>query len=691
MAPAVPPAHKRPPPRGGGGGGTAGTTAAAAAEAAAFSIPQSDSSKARLFLVVACLWPLFVLALFAASAPHVGAGPGVGVGPGAPGAGLLAEDPTTHHQMLRPGGPVLKVGDNSFFSVKSLLDRVDVMGYGPTHPRIAAVVVGDDRDHLVATVESVFHKTDLNRVFVVCVVVDGRDDDPALVRDLKKIDSGSIAHWHGMRPDLHTHEDGEGHGEEDDPHGNKVHVIFHPKKIGVGESRRDAVDFINILRKSHEEAGLKSPEEDLILLLLQGGAELTSTQWLPAVTDALIVPPPIIAENEYTVALKVANAVSFNVEGPGKRTSFDVTFTPVVSAPTADEVNESNGVSYPAPAFSGAAIAMRLETYSSLPSLDAALAEPWPANLDLALNLWLCGDGIDMIKDVDAIVTARQTPPAPMGPAMAARFAAAWMDDITAKKFFNSYTRVYKELTYYDWEKLLSKAREGSTFPRDLAKRCRSFQWLAENVNPEFAALLKESDVVPQPVVVLHNNNNNKPDGVPAAPAAAVEAAEGVLALHNKTAPGGGDGNGNGGNGEDLSIPARPGDKKKPSKPLCKECLEIVQRAQPIDVSYVDVSGGHKEHPHLGAMDADGKLGYLHDETALRRNPPPFHFEGEALRNACTLRDNNYKMLTEKVFVDLNATKIIDASKAPRDKIFCLVYTIDSGHPKIPPIRETWG
>jgi hypothetical protein len=621
-----------------------------------FAIPQSDSSKARLFLFVACLWPLFILALFAASAPHVPVGEG-------------------DHHMLRPplpSGPVLAVGDNKFLNVKSLLDRVDVMGYGPTHPRIAVVVVGNDRDHLVSTVESVFQKTDLNRVFVVCVVVDGRDEDLALVKDLQKIDSGSIAHWHGMRPDLHTHKQ---EGEGDDPHGNKVHVIFNPKKLGIGESRHDAVEFISILKRSHEESGLKSPEEDLILVLLQSGAQLTSTKWLPFVTDALIVPPPIIAENEYTVALKVANAVSFNLEGPGKRTSFDVTFTPVVSAPTADEVNESNGVSYPTPAFSGAGIALRLETYTSLPSLDASLSDPWPANLDLALNLWLCGDGIDMIKDVDVIVTAKQTPAAPMSPSMAARFAAAWMDDITAKKYFNSYTRVYKELTYYDWEKLLSKARESSAFSRDLAKRCRSFQWLAEHVNPEFAALLKESDVVPQPVVV----RDVKPGAVSAAVAAA------VLTVHNVTAPD------RGANGEELSIPARPGDKKKPSQPLCKECLEIVQRAQPIDISYLDVSEGHKDHPHLGAMDADGKLGYVHDETALHRNPPPFRYEGEALHSACSLRDNNYKMLTEKVFVDLNATKIIEESKRPRDKIFCLVYTIDSGHPKIPPIRETWG
>jgi len=48
-------------------------------------------------------------------------------------------------------------------------------------------------------------------------------------------------------------------------------------------------------------------------------------------------------------------------------------------------------------------------------------------------------------------------------------------------------------------------------------------------------------------------------------------------------------------------------------------------------------------------------------------------------------------MLHEKVVVDLDAHKAAEESGKKRDKIFCLVYTIESGHPKIPAIRETWG
>lgn len=41
-------------------------------------------------------------------------------------------------------------------SIRNLLDRVDILGYGPTHPRVAVVVVGDDRSKILSSVESVF-------------------------------------------------------------------------------------------------------------------------------------------------------------------------------------------------------------------------------------------------------------------------------------------------------------------------------------------------------------------------------------------------------------------------------------------------------------------------------------------------------------------------------------------------------
>ena len=143
------------------------------------------------------------------------------------------------------------------------------------------------------------------------------------------------------------------------------------------------------------------------------------------------------------------------------------------------------------------------------------------------------------------------------------------------------------------------------------------------------------------------------------------------------------------------SVAAIP-KKRKPSKPLCDECLQIVQRAPPVNLDYVNVSGGHLEHPHMGArveFTNGTSAYYVHDETRLRRNPPPFGMNHEDLVLACQKRDNNFRMLREKVVVDFQgdeqATQTL--GKDHRVKLFCLVYTTEKGHGKIHHIQETWG
>lgn len=124
------------------------------------------------------------------------------------------------------------------------------------------------------------------------------------------------------------------------------------------------------------------------------------------------------------------------------------------------------------------------------------------------------------------------------------------------------------------------------------------------------------------------------------------------------------------------------------NKPLRPTNLEIVRNATQIDLTYVDISKNHTDHPHCGARDAEGTFGYVHDETALRRSPPAF--STERLQQDCQERDSNYIMLTKRVFVDQEAH---DArSSQERVKILCIIYSTDEGHEKkIPAIRETWG
>ena len=65
-----------------------------------------------------------------------------------------------------------------------------------------------------------------------------------------------------------------------------------------------------------------------------------------------------------------------------------------------------------------------------------------------------------------------------------------------------------------------------------------------------------------------------------------------------------------------------PHARRVPMQPLRPECLEIVQKAKPVNLSYVNVTDISPSHPHMGAVDANGTLGYVHDVTAITRNPP---------------------------------------------------------------------
>ena len=132
----------------------------------------------------------------------------------------------------------------------------------------------------------------------------------------------------------------------------------------------------------------------------------------------------------------------------------------------------------------------------------------------------------------------------------------------------------------------------------------------------------------------------------------------------------------------------------QPSKPLRPTNKAIIATAPMVDISYVDVTNNHKEHPHLGAMDENDNFGYKHDEKSLRNNPPSFQIVNKN-DVKCDHHDNNYKMLTEKVHVDITSHEAREREAEnggkPRAKLFCMVYTISKYHDKIPNIRETWG
>jgi hypothetical protein len=534
--------------------------------------------------------------------------------------------------------------------------------------------------------------------------MDGVESDPALVKELAAIDQGAVPHWHGLRPDMHK--SGSNKDEDDEPHGKKTHVLFSKDKQGVAASRADAVDFISLLEKKHQQAGIKSPEEDLILLLMRAGAELSSRKWLAPVTSALIVPPPLMGVEDPTVALKIANAVSFGLEtsngaSTDKAVAFDYAFQPRWIDPSAKDMALSNGFSFSTPALAGVATALRLGTYRDLPAQDLSLKNAWVADLDLALNLWLCADGVDVIKDAsveynDPVFAAETS----LDPQEAARFAAVWMTGKHVDHVFDAITQKHKQLTRLEWDTMRAHAQGLPDFPAGLQTKCRPFQWYVQEVNTELNTEERASKEQPlndvqarkevETKVAAHKEMQKEEPKAPEKPKEpkTPEKPKEANMEQNFNFP-----------DKPLEVPKveevqdehLPGriEQRKPQKPLDEARLELIQKAQPVDIRYEDVTGGHQEHPHKGARDANGNWGYVHDETALRKNPPKFDYP--EIKQGCGNHDNHYKMLTEQVIVDLESHNAAQQSGKKRDKIFCLVYTIDSGHNRIPYIRQTWG
>ena len=216
----------------------------------------------------------------------------------------------------------------------------------------------------------------------------------------------------------------------------------------------------------------------------------------------------------------------------------------------------------------------------------------------------------------------------PVAPRLAARLAHAWMDPGAQQKLFEWYTttvRTYPDMTALQWHTYQAHARSSPSFVSDLTTKCRSMEWYMHHVNPHLSPLwdTNENDQSRQ-------EKESKRLGIPIH--IQKEKADDNSIADVQNASGGNEPQKN-----PDSVAAIP-KKRKPSKPLCDECLQIVQRAPPVNLDYVNVSGGHLEHPHMGArveFTNGTSAYYVHDETRLRRNPPPFGMNHEDLVLAC--------------------------------------------------------
>ncbi len=636
--------------------------------------------------------------------------------------------------------------------MKILMRRKDVVGYGPAKPRVAVVVVvpqpsssnvggaqggeGDEESRILKgaldAVQSVFLATDRNRIFIVTVVMDGRGKVGTFEAKLQDIDAGRTRHRHGG--EIHTHDhhltdwqhhdhEGEKKEEEGHYHSEKIHTLYNHEAIGVSASRKEAVHFINVLSRKHEQAGLKSPDEDLILLFLSVDSRLRefnddNRTWLDDVTDALILPPSFDEDQDIIhilsagtkkesklnaktkdASMQPSNAISFVVDTSstdtegnveihsshvGETLSFDQKLRLRPSSATGQQMALSNGESYPTP-LTQAATALRLRTYNSFPASDEALTNHYSADLELSFNLWMCADGIDVLGSsyarvvVDPVILSANQKELP-GP-LAARIVSAWMsghgDDVYANKILRGVAERSAQ------NSILDKTKDHSMSNRKiLVDKTKQLNDMLVRISSE----AKHSSSFPaglgqkcRPFSWYAQNVHPQND------------------FHEE---------------EDLDDVKKKAWMREPaiqqegasdenilpSKPLDKDKMAIISKASPVNIKYADASGGHVEHPHKGGTDENGKFGYVHDETFLIKNPPIFEIKDEKDRGVlCKKGDPNYQMLTKKVFVDLTNHEAAEKraehglAKKGRAKIFCLVYTIEKNHHTIPAIKETWG
>mmetsp|Transcript_28342 Transcript_28342/g.35044 ORF Transcript_28342/g.35044 Transcript_28342/m.35044 type:complete len:475 (+) Transcript_28342:112-1536(+) len=149
-----------------------------------------------------------------------------------------------------------------------------------------------------------------------------------------------------------------------------------------------------------------------------------------------------------------------------------------------------------------------------------------------------------------------------------------------------------------------------------------------------------------------------------------------------------------------------------PRVPLNGMNKQIVSKVKPMNITYEEIPVKVSEKPlkrkrrkrkrstsddvgmrRVDAKDEHGNTNYLYDVTSLRRTPLDFVMVD---RNAvCSIRDETWKLFTQKVTIDFAGHEAAERKAATegklRAKILCIVYTIEPYHDRIPPIRETWG
>lgn len=332
--------------------------------------------------------------------------------------------------------------------------------------------------------------------------------------------------------------------EEDDDDSTK-------RRNGVAQSRRNAAQFIQNLHEEEqsqrERDGGKSDNEEVILTLLRPDSEIHKHDWLEIVSDALLGPIPFYTKDNES--FHYHNAISFALSQKTRlqqhmtdrknkhhphyhhhynqryisdhshnsksnrytTTSLDTHLTPVhTTTPLKSDIELTNGRSYPSPILEGSATSLLLSTFLQLNSnlnvqnSNKYLTSTVAADIELSLNLWLCGSGIDIISDlhVEKNVLLMKKERDYVREEEKMWLIHEWMStDDEIKRRFDNRTIVRDNHTTIPLfnttgEKLLQRLnntniidsffnehKDQITSQRDKLKKCRTFDWWMKEVN----------------------------------------------------------------------------------------------------------------------------------------------------------------------------------------------------------------
>lgn len=461
---------------------------------------------------------------------------------------------------------------------------------GETRKKLAFVLYHDASDanisnspKLIQAVQSILDTTkndEFGETMVILPVLDGaKEDSSSSPADVKRLASKLREMDHQATGVIQV-------------------LINHEKQIGVSRSRLMATDYLHTMTRE-----LKMDPADICLIFVRDDVVLQS-HWTEPVLEALHLYSPTIAQPD--TFLRLSNIVSFAVQFPdsdhlGASVGYNMAMDPQWKKQQQQQQGSSTTTTTATSAgLAGAVSAMRFRTFLDMVVQDQMLYSASAADLNMALNVWLCGDGIDVLPGARAAAAAttsdHDTTAGVLTDFEAGRIAGTWMTDgpysamlFHAREAASSLSSSSRALYM---QKVMDDVMKRRRYQDD-AGRCRSFEWFMDhvNVNPEWNKIAMQ--------------------------------------------------------------------------------LEDIDEA-----GQVENEVKKKAKRYTDATDENGNLGFIYDEKWLRNEP------SISEKMSCP-KTTHKRVLTEKVQLAK------PSAKAP--KIFCVVYTIEEAHHKIPGITSTWG